>query len=63
MHTPKHEGIVWFPFHLDVILSPRDSENALELAESRAANFQGFCQVSFERMCGDAKAAVLISVT
>lgn len=61
MHTPKHVGLPWFSFHLDVIfLGSRDT---LELAESRTANFEGFCQVSFERMCGEAKAAVLISVT
>lgn len=62
MHTPAHERLPWFPFHLDVILSPRDpGTTSLELAEPRAANFSGFCQVSFQRMCGDAKAPALIS--
>lgn len=61
MHTPAHGGLPWFPFHLDVILSPRDpGTTSLELAEPRAANFSGFCQVSFQRMCGDAKAPALI---
>lgn len=64
MHTPKHEGLPWFSFRLDVILSPRDpGDTSLELAEPRAANFLGFCQVSFKRMCGDARAPVLISPT
>lgn len=64
MHTPKHEGLPWFSFRLDVILSPRDPGNtSQELAEPRAANFLGFCQVSFKRMCGDARAPVLISQT
>lgn len=62
MHTPALKGLPWFPFHLDVILSPRDpGTTSLELAEPRAANFSGFCQFSFKRMCGDAKAPVLIS--
>lgn len=61
MHNPALKGLTWFPFHLDVILSPRDpGTTSLELAEPRAANFSGFCQVSFKRMCGDAKAPVLI---